>query len=196
MLIELNETSSTNEYLKDLAKSGAPSGTVVTAKKQTGGKGSKGRSFNSPEGGLYFSVLWDLKVPGDELAELTKVSASVVRRTLSRICGIECEIKPVNDIYYQGKKICGILCESVSIKNVTRSVIGVGINVNSDVKSFSEGLRAPAASIKELTGKNTDIGILKKDLADEFYSLLSDYENKFIIYKEEYEKWSSLQKQF
>ena len=198
MLIELDETTSTNEYIKDLAKSASPSGTVVTAKCQSGGKGSKGRSFNSPVGGLYLSILWDLKVPGDELAELTKVSAAAVRRAIVKSFGIEPAIKPINDIYFKGKKICGILCESLTFKTSTRSIIGIGINVNTDIKKLPEEVREIAGSIKELTGseKDLDIDFLKNNLIEELNSLLSDYEKEFAIYKEEYEKWSSLQKQY
>lgn len=198
MLIELKEISSTNEYLKDLAKSGASSGTVVTAKKQTGGKGSKGRSFSSPEGGLYLSLLWDLKVPGDELSLLTEVSAAAVRIAVRNCCGIEPVIKPINDLYFKGRKICGILCESITSGNVTRSIIGIGINVNTDTKILPEEIQQTAGSIKELSGaeKDIDITALRDSVINELNDLLTGYGNRFTYYKEEYEKWSSLQKQF
>ena len=117
----LKTVGSTNTYLKEQAKQGAPHGSIVIADAQTAGRGRLGRRFESPQGkGLYLSVL--LRQEPD--LRLTPLAAEAVRRALLQEPGIRTQIKWINDLVCDGKKLCGILTE-ISEGCV---IIGVGIN--------------------------------------------------------------------
>ena len=106
---------STSTYAKKLAESGAEHGTAVIALQQTGGRGRLGRSFHAPAGtGIYMSLI--LKTAADfSKAMLVTTAASVaVCRAIRKVCGADPQIKWVNDIYLNGKKVCGILTEAVT----------------------------------------------------------------------------------
>ena len=121
-VICLEETESTNTCLKSLADS-ADDGTAVIARRQSGGRGRVGRSFSSPEGGVYLSLLRRISAaPG----VVTAGAAVAVRRAIKRVCGLEVGIKWVNDLLADGKKLCGILTELEK----GAFIIGVGVNVS------------------------------------------------------------------
>ena len=143
------ETDSTNSALKAWAQQGAPPGTVYLAEKQTAGRGRMGRSFASPPGGLYLSYLLRPDVPPEAVGEITAWTAVAVRRALERCCALSAEIKWVNDLLWQGKKLCGILCETVLRRGRVESlVLGIGINVDAAEEDFPAGLRGIAASLR------------------------------------------------
>ena len=146
-IIRLDTVDSTNTRLKELADRGAAEGTVVIARGQTAGRGTVGRSFFSPEGeGLYLSVLLRPKATVEELFTLTGRSAAAVRQGIENACGAPCAIKWLNDIYLNGKKLCGILAElSPTLDYV---VLGVGVNVAQTADTFArQGLGEIAASL-------------------------------------------------
>ena len=144
-LHSLEQTDSTNEHLFRLASQGAPHQTVLVADRQTAGKGSRGRQFFSPSGGLYFSILlYQLPLPPTCLTPLT---ALAVYRALRPYTDRALSIKWVNDIYLEGKKLCGILCESRFVGRERTSVVGVGINLVP--QDFPRDLRHPAAVLRD-----------------------------------------------
>lgn len=134
-----DEVDSTNSLLKEMALKGAPCGTAVCAWKQTAGRGRLGRTFTSPEGGIYISML----LPFDETMLLTAKSAVAVRRAIEYSTDIRCDIKWVNDLEVRGRKVCGILAEAVGDK----VVLGIGINLCTPVASFPPEIRETAASL-------------------------------------------------
>lgn len=121
-LIILEETDSTNTYLKNLPD--AAEGQAVLARRQSGGRGRQGRSFSSPEGGLYLSLRYTMDAPP---GAVTAGAAVAVRRAIKRLCGLEAGIKWVNDLIIGGKKVCGILTELEK----RAYIIGVGVNIAS-----------------------------------------------------------------
>lgn len=139
-VIFLEETDSTNNYLKHLIR-GTPDRVfaVVSACHQTGGRGRLGRSFFSPDGGLYFS--FSLPLAGDEknIPFLTLLAGLSVSEAIEEITGVKTEIKWPNDIYLDGKKLGGILCELVSGKSLT-AVVGVGINTDAEKEEIPSEL--------------------------------------------------------
>ena len=111
-LIILEETDSTNTYLKNLPD--AAEGQAVLARRQSGGRGRQGRSFSSPEGGLYMSILLIGREVVDNVDSITVRTAVAVKNAIKELTGLESVgIKWVNDIYCEDKKICGILAERV-----------------------------------------------------------------------------------
>ncbi|ASJ12740.1 biotin--[acetyl-CoA-carboxylase] ligase [Thermococcus thioreducens] len=140
-VITLDEVDSTNEYAKSIVRE-VPEGTVVVAKRQTAGRGRKGRSWTSPEGGLWLSVI--LKPPKVD-PRLVFVGALAVVDTLADF-GIASGIKWPNDVWAGGKKIAGVLTEG---KVGEYTILGVGLNVNNPIP---EELRETATAMVNFTG--------------------------------------------
>ena len=131
--VQLYDTlESTNRTAKLLALEGAAHGTLVLAGGQTAGRGRLGRSFASPAGkGVYCSV--------------------VLRpRAVRTLCGLELAIKWVNDLYYKGKKVCGILTEAgtdLESGQLEWLVVGIGLNLTATAEDFPPELTAKAGSL-------------------------------------------------
>ena len=128
----LTETDSTNTVAKRLAAEGAPEGTVIVADRQTSGKGRLGRSFHAPMGGLYLSLVIRPELPLIDMMKVTACAASAVYCALQDV-GVTAQIKWVNDLFLNGRKICGILTESsfnAELMTPDYLVIGIGINLH------------------------------------------------------------------
>ena len=144
---------STNTTAKELSASEAAHGTVIIADGQTAGRGRYGRSFFSPPGhGIYISViLLPERLTWEGSATLITLRAAVsVCEVIEAATGKTPLIKWVNDVFLEGKKICGILTEAVTDSEsgqVTRLIIGVGINFSTPESQFPEVIRQTAGSI-------------------------------------------------
>jgi len=170
----LAEINSTNDYIKKVLAS-APEGTVVVADTQSSGRGSKGRSWYSPEGGLWMSVL--LKHHQNCLISLI---AGVAVCEAFASYSIDTKIKWPNDVLLNGRKIAGILPEIVD-ENV---VLGVGINLN--VRQFPDELKETASSIFIETKKHLDPQSFYHCLCkflDKYYSILKREEVDILLSK-------------
>ena len=149
-VIILDETESTNLYAKQNIDS-FDRNAVILARRQTAGRGRKGRSFLSPEGGLYMTIVLNADKSLGERCFPTVVCAVEVCRAVEACFDLQCEIKWVNDIYLNGKKLCGILCESSSINS--KIVIGIGININKPPNGFHPEISDIAVSIAAKVGE-------------------------------------------
>jgi len=148
-IVRLTEVRSTNEYAKEIAED-VPEGTVVLARRQTSGKGRKGRYWASPEGGLWMSVILKPKTSIENVPKLVFVGALAVVDALAKY-GIPAEIKWPNDVLVEGRKIAGILSEC----RLDRfAVLGIGLNVNNEIP---EELEDSAVSMKGLLGFEVDL---------------------------------------
>lgn len=137
------QTVSTNNDARAWLKQGAAHGSLVTAERQTGGRGRMGRAFISPSGGLYMSLVLKSDQPA---GVLTTLCAVAVRRAVRELTGKTLDIKWVNDLQYRDRKVCGILCEGVWVGDRLLGVIaGIGLNVAQ--REFPEELRSIAASL-------------------------------------------------
>lgn len=139
----LEETDSTNRVAKELARQGALHGTAVLAKRQTAGRGRMDRRFFSPEGGMYLSVILRPALPPEELSLVTPMAATAVWKAVEKAAGIRLGIKWVNDLYLEGKKVCGILCECAG----DAVIVGVGLNLKAPEGGFPPDLNAGALNI-------------------------------------------------
>jgi len=150
-LLVLPEVGSTNTLLKELAGKGAPEGTAVIAGRQTAGRGRLGRSFYSPSAtGLYMSFLLRPNLPAAEAGLLTACAAASAAEAIDEIAGVTTGIKWVNDLFLNGKKICGILTEgSVDCENglLNYAVVGIGINITPPEEGYPEELREIVGTI-------------------------------------------------
>lgn len=138
------QTGSTNDDLKAAAKNGAPEYSVLIADRQLAGRGRIGRTFVSASG-LYMSVL--LPVKKEVLPYLTHLAALAVCRALQETAAVTPCVKWVNDVFVNGKKVCGILAESVTVGESRRYVVGIGVNANTPPDAFPEELKEIAGSV-------------------------------------------------
>lgn len=193
-IIVLDETDSTNNYAKDLARKGAENGTAVIADCQTAGKGRMGRSFYSPRGtSIYLSIILRPQTDMETSQLITSCAAVAAAQAIDKICGTDVKIKWVNDLFLNGKKICGILTEAsvnFEIGQPEYAVVGIGINVKSIKNIFPQELLNVAASIEDETGKTVsraeiiaeilkNMDALTKNLSDT--SFLEDYRRRSFI---------------
>ena len=154
---------STQEYCKEHRDTGEEM--AVFAACQSGGKGTKGRSFESKKGGVYVSKLsFYEKFPAREAFQIMAGAASAVCETLRKL-GLDPVIKWPNDIFVNGKKICGILIENVfSGAEISSSIVGIGLNVYNEL---SEELNGIATTVKRETGKEFSVEEVTKSLLRE-----------------------------
>ncbi len=147
----VDEIPSTNDAVKALAEAGEAEGYVLIADRQTQGRGRMGRSFYSPEGtGLYLSLLLRPRCAPSQGVFLTVVAAVAAARGVQSVLDRDVGIKWVNDLYFQDRKVCGILTES-SVDPITGrleyAVCGVGFNVFSPSRGFPEELASIAGGL-------------------------------------------------
>ncbi|MFN4189474.1 MAG: biotin--[acetyl-CoA-carboxylase] ligase [Pseudothermotoga sp.] len=164
---------STNDFVKENWQR-LLHGTVVVAQCQTAGRGRYNRYWHSPEGGLWFSILFK---PRKQIKPtfFTKICSVAIVKALSLI-EVYTRIKWPNDIYYEGKKLAGILSESVFEENTLKAVIvGIGINVNNTIP---QELRDKAISLHEISAKGYDIRRILRLLLKYVNQLLKRYSNK------------------
>ena len=156
-LMCLDVVDSTNTECKRQAMSGAQEGLVVTAEEQTGGRGRRGRGFQSPKGkGLYLSALFRPDLEPGQVSDFTAWVAVAVCDGIEACCGIRPQIKWTNDIILNGKKLVGILTE-LSLVSETNTldymVTGIGVNVNQAVEDFSPEIQEMATSLSMVLGR-------------------------------------------
>lgn len=147
----LDEVSSTNQVLRGRALAGAPEGGVIVAAAQSSGRGRRGRSFFSPRGtGVYLSVLLRPDLAAGDAQLITTTAAVAVCEAIETVAGKEPRIKWVNDVYLDGKKVCGILTEAaldLEGGRVEYAVLGIGVNVCPPPAGFPPELAAIAGSV-------------------------------------------------
>jgi BirA family biotin operon repressor/biotin-[acetyl-CoA-carboxylase] ligase len=161
-LIVFNRLTSTNDFLKRLARRGAAAGTLVLADQQTAGRGRLGRPWQSPPGvGLWLSFILRPEFSLELIGALPLAIAVVVAETLSAICGETFAVKWPNDILWQQRKNCGILCEAqispmADSNRLDYVIAGIGINVNQQPPDFHPDWRERAVSLRMITAQTVD----------------------------------------
>lgn len=167
-------TKSTNDDAKNIMSNEA---TVIFAKKQTSGRGRQGHSFYSPEGsGLYFSAILDYeKITNNTTqtiinpAKITVSAAVAICNAVKKCCNIFLDVKWVNDLFFNKKKVCGILTEGsigINSKKIDKIILGVGINVYSFKDELPEDIKNIAGS---LSCDNIDINELSSEIVYQLY---------------------------
>jgi BirA family biotin operon repressor/biotin-[acetyl-CoA-carboxylase] ligase len=154
----LDETTSTNDAILEMAELGAEEGVVIFAEHQTAGRGQRGNRWESTPGkGLWFSILLQPNIAVDESARLTTWAAENVAQVISGELDLAASVKPPNDVYVAGKKVAGVLAEMRARKDAPHlAIVGIGVNANQMLEDFPPGLRASAASLAILRGKRVE----------------------------------------
>ena len=171
---------SSNQTAKRLALAGAPHGTLVLAGQQSAGRGRMGRRFESPAGkGIYLSLVLRVPVPASKALGVTVGAAVAVARAVQKLCGIELGIKWVNDLYYNGKKVCGILTEAgadLESGQLEWLVAGIGLNLTSRPEDWPEELRPIAGSLYPGGPAPVSRAALAGEIARQLLALCPDFD--------------------
>lgn len=135
-IFSYKEIDSTNTEAKRLVNEGLNETALILAESQSSGRGRQGRSFFSPRGSsVYLSIVFHPKSGLSEAVSTTTMAAVAVAETIEELTAEHTEIKWVNDVFYRGKKICGILTEAVTdfeSGTVASVIVGIGINIGTD----------------------------------------------------------------
>ena len=157
IIFKIDSTNSTNSELKKrCSEQNLQSFSVLVTQKQTSGRGQAGTSWESePNKNLTFSIiLFSENLPVKQSFIISRIFSLAVKKTLDKYTN-HISIKWSNDIYYQDKKICGMLIENeVMGNNISSSIIGIGINVNQE--KFTGNAPNPI-SLKQITGKTYNL---------------------------------------
>lgn len=165
---------STNDRLKALARQGAPAGTAILARGQTGGRGRLGRSFHSPAGqGIYLSFLLRPGCSPGELMHLTCAVAVAMCDGIEAAVGVRPGIKWINDLVWEKRKLGGILTElGLSPQGqVDFAVLGIGINCRQQPTDFPPEIREMAGSLAMVTGADVDIPSVAAAMLEALWAL-------------------------
>lgn len=143
-----DEVTSTNEVVKKMARGGASEGLTVVAAQQTAGRGRRGHTWWSPPGGnLYLSVLLRPNVETARVPTLAPIAGVAVARALEDLGVPRCGLKWPNDVRIDGRKVAGILAESLFTDAGLAVVLGIGVNVRAP--DFPPELAAIATSLHQ-----------------------------------------------
>lgn len=152
----MDEVASTMDEAAELARDGAPIGTVVAANFQTAGRGRNGNEWLAPAGtSLLATVIFrpELEIVQDR--ELSKKIGERVRDAIDEVTGLVATVKEPNDLLVGGRKLCGILCQtSVRGDELDYLLVGFGINVNIPAGELP---LERATSLLVETGENVDL---------------------------------------
>lgn len=154
-ILRYDSLPSTNTEAARQARLGAQEGLCIIAREQTAGRGRRERVWVSPmDAGLYFSIVLRPRLEQRLWPVLTLMAALAVRDALLEACELQTDIKWPNDIFCGGRKLCGILAETVEGETGRAVILGIGVNLNDS--AFPEGLRFVATSIEAEAGRACD----------------------------------------
>ena len=157
-IIVLDETTSTNDVVLQMANEGAREGLVVFAEHQTSGRGQRGNVWESSAGkGLLCSILLRPNVAVHDSTRLVDWAIKGIAWTVESACFCTATIKPPNDIYIDGRKVAGVLVEMRAQPRAPHlAVVGIGVNVNQMPRHFPEALHERAISLAIVLGEPVD----------------------------------------
>lgn len=180
---------STNSHLKTILKDTRGEFTTVIANEQTKGRGRLGRNFFSPaDTGIYMSFAIKPDMIAIEATFITTATSVAVCKAIEKVTGLNPQIKWVNDIYIEDKKVCGILTEAVTNVDsgkLSGIIIGIGINVTTSSDDFPDDIKNIATSLSDELNINRNK--LIAHILNEFYMI---YKNSSTSYIEEYKSRS------
>ncbi len=159
----LEETGSTNDDARARAQAGAVDGHLIVAERQSAGRGSHGRTWSSPRGGVYFSLVLRPSLPPRALPTLTLAAGLAVAEAVEAAApdAGEALIKWPNDVLLESKKCAGILVESATTAgSLDHAIVGIGINVGS--RAFDGALSEIATSLPEIPREALLVDVLAR----------------------------------
>ena len=174
-ILVLDSVDSTNSYILRNPEYLSKKFFAVRAIEQTQGRGRFSREWSSVSGeDLALSVVFIPEVDINAVSVVTIHAGLAVFRVLKSVLGEGLKLKWPNDIFYDGRKICGILCE-LALNNFKKPAVVIGIGVNVNRLDFPENLSGSSASIRQITGNEYSVDILARNILDEIQAILYDF---------------------
>jgi BirA family transcriptional regulator, biotin operon repressor / biotin---[acetyl-CoA-carboxylase] ligase len=161
---------STNDLAMAAGQAGAPEGLCILADRQTGGRGRRGRGWESPVGlGLYASILVRSSLPAPRIPLITLAAGLAAVDAIQHVTSAIPRLKWPNDVLLEGRKVAGILTETATVgSRMSHAVIGLGINVHQTLGDFPEALQESATSLGLATGARVERAELAASLFNAF----------------------------
>ncbi len=166
--IRYDIVTSTNELLRELAADGIETGTVVTARAQFSGRGRLDRKWESPEGGLWMSILLetDAGFEANRFGLVPLMAGASVATSIIMEYDLDAGVKWPNDVLIGGRKVSGILCELIERGGTRCAIVGIGVNVNNPVKEGYD-FSGQSTSVMEEFGKPVGLEDLENTILEE-----------------------------
>lgn len=178
-------TGSTNQNCKLWAANHGKEGSLFVANEQTAGRGRRGRDFVSMQGNaIYMSLLLKPKINASDAVFMTTAASVAVYRAILKVTGKQTKIKWVNDLFYENKKVCGILteavtdCESGMIDSI---IIGIGINFNIAKDMVPENLKEIAGALYDGDSKGTSRNELIGEVVNQLMMLCTNLSDRSFL---------------
>lgn len=185
---------STNDKAKEFALNGAKNGTVIIAEEQSAGKGRMGRSFYSPANtGIYMSIILRPKLTSMDSVLVTTAASVCICNAIYKTTGIQCEIKWINDIYINNKKVAGILTEASTNSQsgiIDYLILGIGINFNKPKDNFPNEIKNIATSLFDNDSNGKTRNILCAEIINSILNMIPNIKSYDFI--SEYKKRSTI----
>jgi len=185
------KVNSTQKVAKELAMKGAEEGTLVVAETQGAGKGRRNRSWYSPKGGIYLSVIMRPEMSPSRASLMALLTGVAAAKTIREIYGLKAELKWPNDIQIGDRKIGGVLIElAAEAELINWLIIGIGLNANIKKASLPREFRATTTSLEEECGREISrVNFVRK--------FLERIEQLYLIFKRRgeapiLEEWKSM----
>ncbi|MDR2735730.1 MAG: biotin--[acetyl-CoA-carboxylase] ligase [Puniceicoccales bacterium] len=175
-IFRLKIIDSTNNYAFDLLeKNQQPTPFIVIAEKQTAGRGKFDRRWYSPaDKNLYLSIAFKPKQTPEDFSNFSTKFAGLVVDGLADMFHVKFTLKYPNDIYFNGKKLAGVLTETKVLNNkILVAVSGIGINVNADISNYPSDIKDIATGLGAILKHQPDLASIEKLVIDAASSLIS-----------------------
>jgi BirA family transcriptional regulator, biotin operon repressor / biotin---[acetyl-CoA-carboxylase] ligase len=172
-----SQIDSTNLEAARLWRAGRALPCLVAADRQTSGRGRHGRTWESPSGGLWFSLLWPVNGGPEQYQGVTLSVGLAVAEAIEQACGLSCAVKWPNDLLARNRKLAGILCQLETSQYRWAIVAGVGINANFDPAALGPGV-AGATSLLAETGREHDLEELTAVCAENMCRRLEEFQRE------------------
>lgn len=182
-VLVFDSLDSTNTLAKAMLKDGENDDFLIVAREQTKGRGRFERKFYSPkDAGVYFSLVVTPKT-GEEIAFYTPICAIATADAVRSVCGKNALVKWVNDVYVDGKKCAGILCEATSSKNgeIDKVVMGIGVNLYEKDGGFDEEIKDKACAVAD--GVENASNRIVATIVNEIRELIENFDKEYIVAK-------------
>ncbi|MBQ3416812.1 MAG: biotin--[Ruminococcus sp.] len=164
-----DETDSTNNAAKREAASLSYAPSLFVSERQTSGRGRRGRSFFSPNTGLYMTLMLPVEDPCG-IQKITCAAAAATADAIESLTDLRADIKWVNDILVGGKKVAGILCELICDDENTPKAVIIGVGINLTTADFPPEFADKAGQIGDID-KNLLCARVVENLLSEFKGL-------------------------
>ncbi len=182
-VLVFDSLDSTNTRAKAMLKDGENDDFLIVAREQTKGRGRFERKFYSPkDAGVYFSLVVTPKTR-EEIAFYTPICAIATADAVRSVCGKNALVKWVNDVYVDGKKCSGILCEATSSKNgeIDKVVMGIGVNLYEKAGGFDEEIKDKACAVAD--GVENAANRIVATIVNEIRELIENFDKEYIVVK-------------